>query len=101
MARKKSATQIRYKPKPHLAYCDASGVIEFGDWLPGGRLPIAAGPQDKLRELVSGACRHAYDGKTLLVPGIPEAANQSEGLDALRRFREHNRAHWVAEGLEV
>lgn len=102
MARtRKSATQLRYKPKAHLAYCDASGVIEFGDWLPGGRLPIAAGPQDKLIELVSGACRHAYDGKTLLVPGIPEAEDQRAGLDALRCFREFNRARWVAEGLEV
>lgn len=99
--RKKAAYNPNIPPRPTIAYCYASGVIEFGPYPPRGTLPIAAGPREKLEELISGACRHAYDGKTLLVPGIPEAATQSDGLDALKRFRDFNRAHWVAEGLEV
>lgn len=99
MSRKQK--KIDYRPRPTIAHCDASGVIEFSNTCPPGHLPIAAGPADKLRELIMGACRHAYDGVTLLVPGIPEAPNQSAGLDALKRFRDFNRERWIREGLEV
>ena len=32
-------------------------------------------------------CRLGYDGKTILIPGVPEAENQKEGLDALLKFK--------------
>jgi hypothetical protein len=93
--------KLPIKPIIAVAFCDASGVIEFGPTCPPGRLPIAAGPRAKLERLIIGACRHGYDGTTLLVPGIPEADSQSAGLDALKAFRERNRAYWTKEGLEV
>ena len=50
-------------------------------------LPIVSGPAKKVRELMSATCRHSYDGKTLLVPGIPEAENGDAAVDALIKFR--------------
>lgn len=39
--------------------------------------------------------RHAYDGKTLLVPGVPEAANDDAALDALIDW-----CRWVLPSLQ-
>ena len=55
------------------------------------RLPVgsaSAADARRFREVVSALARHAYDGVTLLVPGVPEAKTQAEGIDALIRFRE-------------
>lgn len=41
----------------------------------------------KFKRIVEVNARRAYDGKTLLVPGIPEANNDDEALIALKRFR--------------
>lgn len=41
----------------------------------------------RFRDIVEVNARRAYDGKTLLVPGIPEANNDDEALIALKRFR--------------
>lgn len=69
------------------AYCFASGQIEFGAKIPEGGLPIAKGPARVLRDWLCGVARHAYDGETLLVPGIPECqGDQDKALDALKRF---------------
>lgn len=69
------------------AYCFASGQIEFGARIPEGALPIAKGPRKALVDWMQGVARHAYDGETLLVPGIPEAQlDQDAALDALKRF---------------
>lgn len=70
------------------AFCFASGQIDFtsvGD-VPMGAIHFASGPKRKLVSLISATARHAYDGETLLVPGVPEAPNQTVGLDALRRW---------------
>jgi len=75
------------------AWCWANGVIEFGKHEPIGAIEIAAGPAKPLRDFISARARHAYDGETLLVPGVPEAADQTEGVDALRRW-----VNWCAEG---
>jgi hypothetical protein len=72
---------------PLIAYCNAKGVIGFGRVMPAGMLPIISGRAKWLRETMSAMSRHAYDGKTLLVPGIPEANNQAEGVKALIKFR--------------
>lgn len=72
----------------HFAYSDRNGVIEFDRQVPDGRLPIgSSGDQVRLRETVEAIARHAYDGKTLLVPGIPEADSDDQALEALLRFR--------------
>ena len=74
-----------------LAFCWASGQIGFGRETPKGALPFAKGRPRVLRPFVDAVARHAYDGKTLLVPGIPEAPNQTDAGEALERFIE-----WLA-----
>lgn len=66
-----------------IAYCWSSGLIDFGRTLPDGALPIARGPARALRPFIQVTARHGYDGKTMLVPGVPEAENESAKLDAL------------------
>lgn len=72
--------------KATIAYCWASGQIDFGTDCPDGAIPIVKGPGRKVRDFICAVSRHAYDGKTLLVPGIPEAPNQNAAGDALDRF---------------
>jgi hypothetical protein len=69
------------------AVCDRRGVIEFADTVEDGMLLVARGYPRQLRDLIDATSRHAYDGKTLLVPGVPEAANDDAALDALLRHR--------------
>ncbi|HGJ4212511.1 TPA: host nuclease inhibitor protein [Salmonella enterica subsp. enterica serovar Poona] len=72
--------------KPTItAYCWASGLIEFGNTLPEGALPIITGKEKDVRDEVEVLARLAYNGD-LLVPGIPEAADQNEAREALERF---------------
>jgi hypothetical protein len=47
---------------------------------------IAEGPEKALRNHFGVVCRHAYKRGVLLVPGIPEAKNETKGLQALRAF---------------
>lgn len=75
-----------------MSFAWAAGLIEFGDTLPDGALPIATAANEqqarKMRESVEVLARHGKGpskGK-LLVPGIPEAANQREAMKALQRF---------------
>jgi hypothetical protein len=69
------------------AYCWASGRIGFGRHIPEGALPIAHSRRSKkLQELIGLHARHGYQPGMLLVPGIPEAPNQLEALEALKRF---------------
>ena len=69
-----------------IAHCYANGVIVFGKARPR-TLPITHGDGRKLRRVVSGLARHAYDGRTLLVPGLPEASSWNERSAALVRFK--------------
>jgi hypothetical protein len=79
--------------KKLIAFCWASGQIGFTDRRPPiGTLPISRGPARKLRARISARARHAYDGKTLLVPGIPEAQDDDARIDALHAFIERVRA---------
>jgi len=68
-----------------LAY--GGGVIVFARQVKPGTLPIAKASARKLRKAVSAVARLAYDGKTLLVPGIPEAPSHWAALQALLRFK--------------
>lgn len=85
------------------ALCNASGVITFDYRVPPDMslLPIANGPAKKLKTAISGVARHAYDGETLLVPGIPEAPDQVAAMDALMRFRNWIRPFFERDGLTV
>lgn len=69
-----------------VAYCWANGVIGFGRKVPDGALEIARGPSKALRRWIAGVSRLAYDNKTLLVPGVPEAPNQRSACTALLSF---------------
>lgn len=86
------------------AYCYASGLIGFGNRVPSGALPIASGPEKKLVDFINSVARHGYSTKLvkgrptkipgtecLLVPGIPEAADESAGYEALKKF-----CAWIA-----
>lgn len=88
-----------YAASIRVAYCNAKGLIEFGLKVPNGHLPIARGPEAMLRDLIEGEARHGYSTRKvrgrptkipgtecLLVPGIPEAPDQSAGLRALHLF---------------
>lgn len=71
-----------------VAYCYRSGEILIGDLLPEGALELGRGRGRKFRDVVEVLARHAYDGKTLLVPGIPEADNDAQALKAAEAFRD-------------
>lgn len=71
-----------------IAYCWRSGEIEFGQRCPRGAITILQGKADLVRGTVEPAARRAYDGKTLLVPGIPEADDDAAAEQALTRFNE-------------
>jgi len=77
-----------------LAYCWRSGRIDFGRSVPEGAIKIAKGPSKKLKQLISAVARHAYDNKTLLVPGVPEADTDDHAADALERFIE-----WISPSV--
>lgn len=75
------------RPKRELAFCYASGHIEFGRRCKAGTLPIAYVTEDDKGQFLALA-RLAYDNRTWLVPGVPEAPDQIAGVDALERFRD-------------
>lgn len=77
-----------YDLRPMVAFCWASGLIEFGEVVPEGAIKIAHGPKANLKAAVEVLARHGYgasEGK-LLVPGIPKATNQRAAGDALAGF---------------
>lgn len=70
------------------AHTDRRGVITISDALnQAGLICIGHGEGWPFREAVSALARLAYDGETMLVPGIPEAENESQALEAAYRFR--------------
>ena len=86
-----------------FALCAASGEITFASRVPADLhlLPIASGPAKKLKAEISAVARHAYDGETPLVPGIPEAPDQSAAMDALLAFKKWIRPSFEKKGLVV
>ncbi|WP_413460212.1 hypothetical protein [Herbaspirillum huttiense] len=80
-----------YDLRPQVAWCWASGLIEIGDKAPAkeadgsGAIAFAQGPKAELNSVLGVCARHglgASEGK-LLVPGVPEAADQDAAADAL------------------
>jgi hypothetical protein len=66
-----------------IAYAWANGRIDFGRSLPDGALLICNGKAASLRKAIEGSARLAYDGKTLLVPGVSESGGGNAAVDAL------------------
>lgn len=88
------------------AYCWSSGWIEFGKAVPEGAIIIASGREKPLRAFIEQVARHGYQtvnvaGRAikvagtehLLVPGVPEAANDMAKVDALTAFKSWIRSH--------
>lgn len=74
-----------------VAYCYQSGEIDFAPSrkeLPEGTIAflVTRGSLENLKKRVSVKARHAYDGETLLVPGVPEAENGGAALSALHAW---------------
>ncbi len=71
-----------------IAYCYRSGHIYFRQnkrGLPNGA--ISLGVHRHIRKAVVPIARVAYNNKTLLVPGIPEATSDADAAEALHRFK--------------
>lgn len=90
-----------YDLRPMVAWCWASGLIEFGEAMPAdsadgsGAIQIATGPKCYLPTVLSVLARQGFgdsDGK-LLVPGVPEADSQKAKGDALETW-----LAWCAKG---
>lgn len=74
-----------YDVRPNVAWCWASGLIEFGQVAPSGAILIASGPKAFLIGVIGVVARHGK-GQSVgeyLVPGVPEADNQKTAGDAL------------------
>lgn len=75
------------------AYCHRSGEITISDTeLDTGLLFLGSGDDDFVTRLKIRA-RHAYDGKTYLVPNVPEAANEEDAVTSVHYFKD-----WVNGG---
>lgn len=79
-----------YDLTPQVAWCYASGLIEIGDTPPNhdGVIVFASGPKAFLYGRLAMVARHGK-GKSagkLLVPGIPEAIDQTAAQEALQKW---------------
>lgn len=77
----------------YFAQTDAAGVISIRRAAHDGLMTIATGSRHRLTTLVHVASRHGYELGVYLVPGIPEAANRADAMDALLDF-----VDWLAQG---
>lgn len=68
-----------------FAFCWASGEVGFGSSVPEGAITLAQGRNRIVRQNIMATSRMAYDGKTLLVPGIPEAESYDDAEKALAK----------------
>lgn len=76
------------------AYAYQSGQIGFAPGnapVPDGALVFAYGLESIIAPTVRGLARLAYDNETYLVPGCPEAENDTEALKAFMTFQDRVR----------
>jgi hypothetical protein len=95
-------TTTPIKKNKITAYCFRNGVIKFrAGKEPKGALNLARGTGKRFRDVVTANARLAYDGKTWLVPGIPEAMeDDNAACDAAIRFSERIRFCMKPKGKE-
>ncbi len=68
--------------------CWRSGECEVVSRVPQGTIRVIGGlPADRLQRALDVVARHAYDGKTRLVPGLPEADNDHDARVAVFLFQ--------------
>ncbi len=68
--------------------CYRSGEVFVSRRVPKGALQIVTGHGRRLNRVLGVCARHAYDGKTLLVPGLPEADTDLQAVEAVRQFKQ-------------
>lgn len=69
------------------AHCDRTGVVTFSDKPDlAGQLCIGSGVGQAFKDEIEVLCRLAYDNKSMLVPGVPEATSSDEALKAVWAF---------------
>lgn len=75
------------KMENYMAYCYRSGLIKVGRKAPKRTIVLGTHP-DRRVLIVSlrGLVRMAHDGKTMLIPGIPETDSMDAKFDALKAF---------------
>lgn len=67
--------------------CWRSGETKVVRSVPEGAIVLATGKRDRLETILSAVARHAHDGETLLVPGLPEAADSDQAIAAATSFK--------------
>lgn len=67
--------------------CWRSGETEIASRVPEGAATLMTGPRSRLIKLLSVNARHSYDGKSLLVPGLPEAEDDEAAVRAVQAFQ--------------
>lgn len=88
---RKSRTISKRATNQTVAYAYRGGQIGFvtptcDGGIPDGTLFIARGDDAIVRATVSSLARRAWDNKTLIVPGCPEAKDDTAALDAFKQF---------------
>ncbi|NSZ08247.1 host nuclease inhibitor protein [Agrobacterium tumefaciens] len=68
--------------------CYRSGEAFVSRRVPKGTMRIVTGHGRRLKRILSVCARHAYDGKTLLVPGLPEADTDLQAVTAVKHFEQ-------------
>jgi len=70
-----------------FAYAWRSGLLEFGSTVPDGAIKIGRLGSGVRKADIEALARHSRTVKgQLLVPGVPEALDDTEAVDALIRF---------------
>ena len=78
----------------YYAYAYRSGVVRVGRRVPARAIIVASSPSRyRLRGAVDMCARIAYDGRTRLVPGVPEAADDAQACNAAALFGERIRRY--------
>ncbi|WP_309771355.1 hypothetical protein [Agrobacterium larrymoorei] len=73
--------------------CYRSGEVFVARRAPKGSMKIVAGHGRRLRRILTACARHSHDGKSMLVPGLIEAQNDKQAIEAVKQFEVTLRQH--------
>ncbi len=68
-------------------YAYRSGRVGLAKAVPQGAISVVTGTKAELSAVLCPNARHAYDGESLLVPGVPEARSTKAAVKALETWR--------------
>ena len=69
-----------------FAYAWATGLIEFGWYVPTGALELLSGETEMVKYKIHACARLSRDNEDWLVPGVPEAVTPEQKMQAMVRF---------------